>query len=63
MAKKIKWIIEFTYEPNPENYPGCETIEDMAEMDLSNGDDAVGDMIRSELDAGNIAPRYEIVNE
>jgi hypothetical protein len=35
MPKKIRVTVTsvIEYEPNPENYPGCNTIEEMAEFD------------------------------
>lgn len=32
---RFKLIVEVEYDVNPENYPGCETIEDMVDIDLT----------------------------
>jgi len=36
---KITFITTIEYEASPENYPGCNTLEEMLALDIKNGED------------------------
>jgi hypothetical protein len=60
-VKKIKMIAEFTYEPHKEDYPGCETIEDMLKMDSEC--EGIIDVMMDAIGNGNAPVRLEVVEE
>lgn len=42
MSKRVRLTVTMEYEPNPDDYPACNTVEECAQFDLESYQDDPG---------------------
>ena len=60
-VRKVRIVIEGTYDILPENYPNCKTFKEMLELDKNNPNFGVHEIVDALGD--NVEVKFELLGE